>query len=177
MKRIALAALAACSAPAAPVPAVAPVAASPAPAPALTDDQRFTAYADHFLADYLRLAPVDATIAGEHRWDGTWPDVSAAGDVKLHAFLEHELADIPRGALSQQNQIDATLLADQIRFGLFELDELKGRDRDPVYYTGLVGEGFDPLVNRNFGTPASRLASVIGRLDALPELLAAAKAR
>jgi len=155
----------------------APVAAAPAPAPALTDDLRFTAYADQFLADYLKLDPVDATTAGEHRWDATWPDVSPAGDAKLHAFLERELANIPQGALSQQNAIDATLLADQIKFGLFELDELKDRDRDPLLYTGLVGEGFDPLVNRNFGTPASRLASVIGRLDALPELFAAARAR
>ncbi len=183
MKRFALVGLVACSAPPAPppaAPAAPPVAAAPVaalPAPALTDDQRFTAYADHFLAEYLRFSPVDATIAGEHRWDGTWPDVSPAGDAKLHAFLEHQLAGIPNGTLSQQNQIDAQLLADRIRFGLFALDELKARDRDPVFYTGLIGEGFDPLVNRNFGTPASRLTSVIGRLDALPDLLAAAKAR
>ncbi len=177
MKRIALIGLVACSSPAAPVPAT-PVVTPPAtPVTTQTDDQRFTAYADHVLADYLRLAPADATIAGEHRWDGTWPDVSPAGDAKLHAFLDGALAGIPRGALSAQNQIDATLLADTIRFQVFELDELKQRDRDPVYYTDLIGTGFDALVNRNFGTPASRLASVIGRLDALPELLAAAKAR
>jgi len=183
MKSIALVGLVACSSPQAPPPATPsasaiPVAAPPAPAPAApTDDQRFAAYADRFLADYLRLAPVDATIAGEHRWDATWPDVSPAGDAKLHGFLEQALAAIPKGTLSQQNQIDAMLLADRIRFGLFALDELKARDRDPVFYTGLIGEGFDPLVNRNFGTPASRLASGIGRLDTLPEVLATAKAR
>jgi uncharacterized protein (DUF885 family) len=185
MKLIALVGLVACSAPHAPPPAppptptATPVAAPPAPAPAAapTDDQRFVGYSDRFLAEYLRFSPVEATIAGEHRWDATWPDVSPAGDAKLHRFLERALAEIPPGTLSQQNQIDATLIADRIRFGMFALDELKARDRDPVFYTGLVGEGFDPLVNRNFGTPASRLASVIGRLDKLPEVLAAAKAR
>jgi len=143
----------------------------------MTADDRFTAYADQFLAEYLRLFPVDATTQGEHRWDATWPDLTPAGDAKLHAFFERALAGIPHGELSQQNQIDATLLADQLRFGLFQLDELKPRDRDPLLYTSLVGEGFDPLVNRNFGTPASRLASVIGRLEALPDVLAAAKTR
>ncbi|HEX4454827.1 MAG TPA: DUF885 domain-containing protein [Kofleriaceae bacterium] len=178
MKRIALVGLVACSSPAAPVPAAPPPTTPVTTQPQMqTDDQRFTAYAEHFLAEYLRLAPADATIAGEHRWDGTWPDVSPAGDAKLHRFLDGELAGIPHGALSAQNQIDATLLADTIRFQVFQLDELKQRDRDPVYYTDLIGTGFDALVNRNFGTPASRLASVIGRLDALPELLAAAKAR
>lgn len=143
----------------------------------MTDDERFTHYANDFLAELLRLSPVEATGAGEHRWDGNWPDVSPAGDAKLHAFFERELAGIPHGALSQQNQIDATLLADHIRFGLFDLDELKTGERDPMTYTRLVGEGFDPLVNRNFGTPASRLASVISRLDGVADLLTAAKAR
>ena len=143
----------------------------------MTDDERFTQYAGQFLAEYLRYMPVDATAAGEHRWDGDWPDVSPAGDAKLHAFFERALAGIPHGALSEQNQIDATLLADHLRFGLFGLDDLKTRDHDPLYYTTLVGEGFDPLVNRSFGTPASRLASVLGRLDTLPAMLAAAKAR
>jgi uncharacterized protein (DUF885 family) len=183
MKRFALVGLVACSSPAAPVtsptPPVATTAAEPEPAPTpmQTDDQRFTAYADHFLAEYLHLDPSQATIAGEHRWDGAWPDVSPAGDAKLHSFLDAQLAGIPRGALSQQNQIDATLLADTIKSDLFTLDELKTRDRDPAYYTDLIGGGFDALVNRNFGTPASRLASVIGRLNALPDVLAAAKAR
>src|ERR1700742_5107646 len=117
MKRLALLGLVACSSPAAPPPP-APVTA---PAPMPDDDQQFTAYAERFLADYLRLSPVDATPAGEHRWDGTWPDVTPAGDAKLHAFLDRELAGIPRGKLSQQDQIDATLLADQIKLGLFEL--------------------------------------------------------
>ncbi|HEY1558502.1 MAG TPA: DUF885 domain-containing protein [Kofleriaceae bacterium] len=183
MKRIAIAVLAACSAPAAPPPVQpAPPPAAPVPPPApprptMTDDDRFTAYADQVLADYLRLFPVDATTQGEHRWDATWPDVSLGGDVKLRAFLDRALAGIPHGTLSEQNQIDATLLADQIRFEQFSLAELRPRDRDPLVYTALIGEGFDPLVNRNFGTPASRLASVIGRLDGLPEVLAAATTR
>lgn len=184
MKRIALIGLVACSAPPAPKPVAppappAPVATpvAPPPAPTQTDDQKFVAYADRFLADYLQLAPVDATGAGEHRWDAMWPDLTPAGDAKLHAFFERSLADIPHGTLSQQNQIDATILADTINYGLFRLDELKARDHDPMFYTRIIGEGFDPLVNRTFGTPASRLAAVIGRLGGLPAVIDAAKAR
>ena len=183
MKRAVLL-LVACSSPPKPAPVAPepppPPVAKPAPMPprlVQTDDQKLVAYADQFLAEYLKLAPTDATIAGEHRWDATWPDLSPEGDKRVHEFFEHELAGIPKGTLSQQNQIDATLLADAIRYGLFQLDELKARDHDPVLYTRIIGEGFDPLVNRTFGTPASRLAAVIGRLDALPAVVDAAKAR
>ncbi len=181
MKRIVLVGLVACSAPPAPKPTppappvAAPVEAPKPPAP--TDDQRFAQFSDKFLGEYLELSPVEATIAGEHRWDAMWPDLTPAGDAKRHAFLERALGEIPHGTLSQQHQIDATLIADEIKFGLFALDELKDLDHSPVRYTGIIGEGFDPLVNRTFGTPASRLASVIGRLEGLPAVIAAAKQR
>jgi uncharacterized protein (DUF885 family) len=176
--------LAACSTPAPKAPPLPPPVLPPSPPPApppqpaVSADAAFDAYADQFLTAYFALSPVDATQAGEHRFDATWPDVSADGDAKLHAFLEKTRASIPRSdALDEQHRIDATLLADQTKFMLFELDQLKPRERDPVYYTDLIGEGFDPLVNRSFAPAASRLASVIGRLDGIPALVAAAKQR
>ncbi len=176
----------ACSSPSrAPSPA-APVEPAPTPAPspaapaAPSADAAFAALSQQFLDAFLERAPVDATSAGEHRYDGRWPDVSAKGDASYRSFLEQTaaaLAKIPRDKLNVQNQIDAQILEDFTRFGMFSLDELKGRERDPLYYTGLIGEGFDPLVNRNFGTKQSRLASVIGRLDGLPAVLDQAKQR
>jgi uncharacterized protein (DUF885 family) len=150
---------------------------APAPPPVPSPDALFGAFASRFMAEYLERSPVDATTAGEHRFDGTWPDLTPAGDAALHRWIEQTLAAIPKGPFGEQNEIDAQLVADQLHFMLFELDHLKSRDRDPVFYTDLIGEGFDPLVNRTFGTPASRLASVIGRLDGIPAIVAAAKQR
>ena len=186
MNRLVLGSLlvAACSSPPArppalpaPAPAPSPVVAPPPAPSAPSADAIFEAFAKQFLADYLEHSPVDATSAGEHRFDGKWPDLSPEGEAASRAFLEHARASIPRGALGVQNQIDATIIDDQIRFMLFGRDQLKTADRDPVYYTNLIGEGFDPLGNRAFGTKDSRLAAVIGRLDGLPALLATAKQR
>lgn len=189
LRPVLLAALAACASPAAPQPKLpppptaapgGPVAEAPSQAPAQTPDQAFVALSEQFLARYLELSPVEATIDGEHRWDGRWPDVSAAGDAAYRAFLDQTaaaLAKLPRAALDPQHQIDAQILDGQLRRARFRLDTLKPRDRDPLYYTSLIGDGLDPLVSREFGTKAQRMASLAQRLDGIPAILAAAKQR
>jgi uncharacterized protein (DUF885 family) len=177
-----VAALACSSGPraAAPPPASSPP-ASGAPGPAAqTPDQIFDGFAQRFLDDFLERQPTLATRVGDHRHDATWPDISAQGDATFRTWLEGTraaLARLPRDGLSQQNQIDAAILDDQLRFALFTLDELKVRDSDPVSYTSLIGSGLDPLVTRNFGTKEQRMASLLGRLDGIPAIVAVARER
>ena len=169
----------ACSTARAPAP-VAPPAPVAAVAPAPSADQAFEAFARQFLDAYLRRAPDEATLAGEHRYDATWPDVSAAGEAADRAFLADTraaLAAMPREALSVQNRIDAAILDDRVRYGLFVIDELKPRERNPLTYVGLIGDGLDPLVTRSFGTRAQRLTSLAGRLEGVPAIVAVAKQR
>ena len=168
-------------------PAEAPATPSPPPAPPASapvadqsPDRAFEAFAGRALDEYFRRAPDEATQAGEHRYDATWPDVSVQGEASLHKFFEDtraQLAAMPRDRLSLQNQIDAAILDDQLRFGLFALDELKPRDSNPLAYVGLVGDGLDPLVTREFGTAESRMASLAGRLEGIPAIVAVAKQR
>ncbi len=182
--------LVACSSPPARVPVTpppiaatpesVPVAPAPAPPPAPSPDRMFETAAAAFLDGYFKRSPIDATNAGNHDHDGAWPDLSAAGDAGDRAFAEQTwttLATIPRDGLSAQNRIDATILDDQLRYMLFTLDQLKPRDTDPSFYTDVIGQGLDPLVNRNFGTPASRLASLVARLDGVANVVGVAKAR
>src|SRR5262245_28915247 len=117
-----------------------------------TPDQAFDAFAQRFLDSYLQRLPTLATHAGDHRYDATWPDISAAGDASMRKWIEETrgaLAKLPRDGLSEQNQIDAAILDDALRFQLFSLDELVVRERDPVSYTTLISVGIDPLVTRS----------------------------
>ena len=145
-----------------------------------TSEHGFAQLSQRFLDGYFEHAPIDATQAGEHRYDGNWPDVSAQGDAAMRAFLEDtqkQLAAIPRDSLGEQDRIDAQILEDQLGAQLYSLEVLKPREVDPVYYTDLIGAGLDPLVTRNFGTPASRTASLRARLDGIPAIVAVAKQR
>jgi uncharacterized protein (DUF885 family) len=184
---LAVAAFACSSAPSKPPepPAVAAstAMAEPAPAPAkpaMSADQAFEAFAHKFLDDYLRLMPGDATQAGDHRFDATWPDISSEGEARQRKWVEDTRAQLrafSRDALSEQNRIDAAILDDQLRGLLFQIDELKPLEHNPSVYASLIGEGLDPLVNRSFGTKESRMAALRGRLDGIPAIVAVAKQR
>jgi uncharacterized protein (DUF885 family) len=136
--------------------------------------------AKDFLEEYLKLEPVRATSEGEHRYDGAWADVSTEGETRLRTFLlatQQRLTDLPRAELALQERIDTEILDNVLRYRLFSLDELRQAEQNPRFYTDLIGDGLDPLVYRNFGTPASRLASLLERLDGIAALVATAKQR
>jgi uncharacterized protein (DUF885 family) len=160
-----------------------PSATAPAPQPvdpAASPDQAFAAFARHFLDEMLRRSPTFATHAGDHRHDARWPDVSVQGDAAERTFIADTraaLAALPRDRLSEQNQIDAAILDDRLRAMVFSLDELKPHDTDPMAYVGVISNGIDPLVTREFGTRESRMAALAGRLDGIPAIVAVARQR
>jgi hypothetical protein len=163
-----------------PPPPVASSAAAPtAPTPP-SADAAFNALASEFLDGFLAHEPVQATNLGDHRFDGRWPDPSAEGDAKSRAFLlsiRTRLAAIPAAGLSDQNQVDGRILLDQIGGLLFDLDDIKDHEENPLYYTGLLGDGLDPLLTRTFAPLSERMVSLGGRLAGLPAIVATAKAR
>jgi uncharacterized protein (DUF885 family) len=145
-----------------------------------TPQQAFEALSKDYLERSLALWPTDATLLGDHRHDGRWPDVSTAGDSERRRFEEETLARlqaIPRSGLGTEARVDAEMLENQLRFAAFARNELRRADLEPLYYTGLIGEGLDPLVNREFGTRAQRAESLASRLDGIPAVLAVARSR
>ena len=50
-------------------------------------DNQLAAFASRFLAEFLERNPTRATEAGEHRYDGRWPDMSAEGDAEDRKFV------------------------------------------------------------------------------------------
>ncbi len=163
-------------------PAASTIAAQPSASASqgATDDQALTAFSARFLAAWLERDPVQATAAGEHRHDGRYPDVSAEGEAANHLFFEtslKELEAIPVARLSIQGRVDHAILANQLRSWLFDLDELHERVWNPMTYTGLIGEGIDPLITRSFAPAEVRMKSVRGRLDGIPAIVAVARKR
>ncbi|HEU4409976.1 MAG TPA: DUF885 domain-containing protein [Polyangiaceae bacterium] len=168
--------------PAAEPPGVETVAPKPPAGPSASEAaaQRFDALAERFLTETLRRNPVLATISGEHRYDGAWPDLSEASDASEKTFwtgVLGELDAVGEAELDPQRRVDAAVVRNRARYALFALESLREFELNPLYYTGLLGEGFDPLVARSFAPPAERLRSLASRLAGTPAVLAAARRR
>jgi uncharacterized protein (DUF885 family) len=171
---------AACSSGGPPPPVAPPAPAAGEAQPAPSADVAFEAFANRFLDELLQRQPTRATRVGDHRFDARWPDISPQGEAAYRKWLEETraaLGRLPHDGRSEQNQIDADILDERLRSELFALDELKDLEIDPVAYTTLISVGLDPLVTRSFGTKEQRMASLLGRLDGVPAIVAAAKQR
>ncbi|WP_433928349.1 DUF885 domain-containing protein [Sorangium cellulosum] len=143
-------------------------------------EQALAALSTRVLEEYLRDEPVRATEAGDHRYDAAWPDVSEQGEAARRRALEGALAElrsVPAEALGLQGRVDAAMIENQLRSALFAIDELREATWNPMVYTGLVGDGLDPLITRSFAPIEERMRSLGGRLSGVPALVRTAKQR
>src|SRR5206468_1780153 len=84
---------------------------------------------------------------------------------------------LPRAALGTQNQIDLAILTNQLDQTQFAIEEMRAAEKNPRFYTEIIGDGIDPLVTRDFAPLGERAASLVARLRTVDAGVAAAAAR
>ena len=142
--------------------------------PALgTADGYFVNLSGRWLDAYLRLQPVTATATGDHRFDGELDDMSGNGRgarLKTWRNFLAELTALDRSKLSRDNQVDAALLANELKRAIWEDEVLQTWAWDPRTYSSLAGDGLYGLMSREFAPLPQRLHSAISRMEKLPAL-------
>ena len=134
----------------------------------------FEALGKRYLDEFGRYTPVNATALGDHRYDGDLDDLGAAGRAKTLAWHESLLADlgrIDRSKLSRENQVDAAVLDNQLRYAVWTEQQFRDWSWDPLVYTQLAGQALYGLLARDFAPLPDRLRSLTARLEKLPRLL------
>ncbi|MEP7038603.1 MAG: DUF885 domain-containing protein, partial [Acidobacteriota bacterium] len=142
-----------------------------------TADQQFEALANKYLAELLKMNPEWATNLGEHAYDNRLSDYSLTGVENSRKFNDAfyaRLTKIPFDKLSKVNNIDAQIMRDNLQYNKFRLDVLREYEWNPMSYN--VGSAINDLIARNFAPLRERLTNVRGRLEAIPSVVAAAKA-
>jgi uncharacterized protein (DUF885 family) len=137
-------------------------------------DTRFEAIGKRYVDEFGRYTPVAATSLGDHRYDGELEDLSAEGRARTIAWarsLLEELAAVDRASLSRPNQVDAEMLANQLRYQIWSDEQLRDWSWDPLVYTQLAGQSLYGLLAREYAPLAQRLSSASARLEKLPRLL------
>jgi len=169
--RIILAALAATTALVSASAPMTPAVSAPAN-PAAT---AFAGLSQRYIDGLSKLYPTYATVLGNHAYDGELPDLSAKGRDASVAFdraLLADLAKIDRAKLSPDDQVDAALLENALRFDLWQIEELQSWAWDAQIYNDAAGGSLYGLAARDFAPWDVRLKAATARMEKLPALLA-----
>ncbi|MBX3430490.1 MAG: DUF885 domain-containing protein [Hyphomonadaceae bacterium] len=138
-------------------------------------DRAFEALGRRWLDRSMRLSPVSATGAGDHRFDREIDDVSAAGRAAGLRFAHdtlRQLEAIDKSQLSRANQVDYAILGNSLRAGIWQTETWQTWAWNPLGYQGLAGGALYSLMAREFAPLSQRLESAIYRLERMPRLLA-----
>ncbi len=143
-------------------------------------DQQFEKMARDYVEGMLAAHPEFATELGDHRFDDRLSDYSrAAREKELTRAKQirdsvNEFSDISK--LTGANQVDARILAENIDKEIFELEELKEPDWNPLVYNQSLANSLYLLVARDFDTPEKRVPNLRKRMEAIPQIIEQAKA-
>ncbi len=125
----------------------------------------FVQLAEHIADALLESDPHLASSAGDHRFDGRLPTLSADAvteDVAMLRDASAALSQVDIDALDQQAQVDHAVLLARVERALFERTEIREHEWNPLVHNpgGLLHD----LISRPFAPAEERISSLAMRL-------------
>src|SRR5437870_11431766 len=148
-------------------------------AAATTQDDAFQKTAHDYIEHYLQANPEEATELGDHRFDGQLTDYSPearAKDLATQKEFRDRLNTIDGSQLTGANNIDFRVLKENIDYQIFQAEELKQAEWNPLVYMQSLANSLYLLVARDFGPPEKRIPNLRQRMEGIPRVIAQAKA-
>ncbi|MER5333110.1 DUF885 domain-containing protein [Micromonospora sp. NPDC002717] len=139
--------------------------------------ESFVPLAERIVDALLESRPGLATSTGDHRYDDRLPDLSATAAVADQAMLREAadaLSELDPDALGVEERVDHALLTSFVDQALFEWTEIRAHEWDPLVHN--PGPLLHALAARPYAPVEERLTSLAGRLAAVPDALATARA-
>ena len=142
-------------------------------------DDEFEKIAKDYVEGFLSSHPENATELGDHRFDDKLSDYSPDTRNRLLARAKQFREKLKKfndvSQLSGANQVDVRILRDNIDNEIFELEELKEADWDPLVYNQSLANSVYLLVARDFDSPEKRIPNLRKRMEAIPTVIAQAQ--
>src|SRR5256885_7074095 len=148
-------------------------------AAATSQDDAFQKIAGDYIEQYLQANPEDATELGDHRFDGQLTDYSPetrAKDLATQKEFREKLNALDGSRLTGANNVDFRILKENIDYKIFQAEELKEAEWNPLVYMQSLANSLYLLVARDFAPPEKRIPSLRQRMEAIPLVIAQAKA-
>src|SRR2546421_7656720 len=146
---------------------------------ASSQDDAFQKIAHDYVEQYLQANPEQATELGDHRFDGELTDYSSearAKDLATQKEFRDKLNAIDGSQLTGANNVDFRILKENIDYEIFRAEELKEPEWNPLVYMQSLANSLYLLVARDFAPPEKRIPSLRQRMEAIPLVIAQAKA-
>jgi uncharacterized protein (DUF885 family) len=142
-------------------------------------DDEFEKIARDYVEGYLAEHPEEATQLGDHRFDDQLSDYSAATRNRELARAKQFREELKKfddyKQLSGPNQVDVRILRDNVDNEIFQLEELKEPDWNPLVYTQSLADSLYLIVARDFDTPENRIPNLRKRMEAIPHVISEAE--
>jgi len=134
---------------------------------------------DQYFDDYyFPFHPTAGTQAGLHRYDTQLEDysrASVAAEIKSLKEARGKIAGFSTNGLTAEQQADRELLLHEIDGRLFELEQIRGWEKNPDRYASRVTYSIFLIMSRKFAPPEEQLRSVIARERQMPKVFEAAR--
>lgn len=143
-------------------------------------DDEFKKLAGDYIEDRLRVYPEAATELGDHRFDDKLTDYSAEARGKMlasqKAFLAKLNAFKGQAELTGPNSVDFRILKENVEGEIFDLEEMKDAEWNPLVYNQSLANSLYLLIAREFAPPAERIPNIRKRMEGIPKVISQAKA-
>ena len=142
-------------------------------------DDKFQKIAHDYIELELETNPEEATELGDHRFDGRLTDYSPearAKELATQKEFRKKLNAIDGSQVTGANNVDLRILKENIDYKIFQAEELKEPDWNPLVYMQSLANSLYLLVARDFASPETRIPNLRQRMEGIPRVIAQAKA-
>jgi hypothetical protein len=147
---------------------------------ATPQDDQFQRIAHDYIEGFLTSNPEYATELGDHRFDDKLTDYSAGTRAQELARAQQTRQQLEAfndlSQLTGANKVDVRLLKDNVDNEIFDIEELREWEWNPLVYNQSLANSIYLLVARDFAPAEQRIPNLRKRLEGIPAVIAQAKA-
>ncbi len=144
-----------------------------------TEDAKLAAFFRAYLDKRFEAHPLDATRAGDHRFDHLLDDLSPKARAADKERIKRTLADLPKqvdkAKLSRDGQIDYEILEHDLNYALWQEENTRRFEQDPRAYNDYLSESVFLLLTQSTLPKERNVENAAKRMAFLPRVVAAAK--
>lgn len=134
---------------------------------------------EEYLDRYFEMFPSSATAAGrydlDHQLEDLSPDRRTAWVSFNRGVVSRVKAELDSPETSSERRLDLELVLAEAERQIFDFDTIDGPGRNPLFWTGIMGNATVFLLVRDDRPLADRLERAAGRAALIPRLVAQAR--